>query len=135
MEHRLASYQTVVTAVIANRARLDGIEVLVQQPNRQEEEMAYVHETGRGCIEHAGKHWVSELEGSRHIQWQGQWQRGDAVAQELRQAHPESFRAVRVRCRHGETKPFWVFTKVVRLKRYGRKRLVVVHEQEDLGDA
>src|SRR5436309_1294952 len=28
----------------------------------------------------------------------------------------------------------WVFTKVVRLKRYGRKRLVVVHEQQDLGD-
>ena len=41
VEHRLVPYQTVVTAVIANRARLDGIEVLVQQPNRQEEEMAY----------------------------------------------------------------------------------------------
>ena len=27
-----------------------------------------------------------------------------------------------------------MFTKVVRLKRYGRKRLVIVHEQEDLGD-
>ena len=47
MEHRLAPYQTVVTAVIANRARLDGIEVLVQQPNRQEEEMAYLQETVR----------------------------------------------------------------------------------------
>ena len=47
MEHRLAPYQTVVTAVMANRARLDGIEVLVQQPNRQEEEMAYVQETVR----------------------------------------------------------------------------------------
>ena len=183
--------------VIANRTRLDGIEVLVQQPNQQEEEMAYLQETVRDSytqmeeargrvlellhhlvhrlgyrkrtemaldivqqleqeghfpqahyafdngvlhleltryIEHAGKHWVSELEGSRHIQWQGQWQRVDAVAQALRQAHPESFRALRVRCRNGETKPFWVFTKVVRLKRYGRKRLVIVHEQEDLGD-
>ena len=27
----------------------------------------------------------------------------------------------------------WVFTKVIRLKRYGRKRLVIVHEQQDLG--
>jgi hypothetical protein len=27
-----------------------------------------------------------------------------------------------------------VVTKVVRLKRYGRKRLVIVHKQEDLGD-
>jgi hypothetical protein len=44
---RLAPYQTVVTAVIANRARLDGIEVLVQQPNRQDEELAYLQETVR----------------------------------------------------------------------------------------
>jgi hypothetical protein len=195
--HRLVPYQTVVTAVIANRARLDGIEVLVQQPNQQEEELAYLQETmresypqmevARGrmlellhhrahrlgykkrteialgivqqleqeghfphahyafdngalslelsrCIEHAGKHWVSELECSRHIHWQGKWRRVDAVAQALRQAPPESFRAVRVRCRNGETKSFWVFTKVVRLKRYGRKRLVIVYEQEDLGD-
>jgi hypothetical protein len=197
VEHRLAPYQTVMTAVIANGARLDGIEVLVQQPNRQDEELAYLQETmcesytqreeargrvlellhhlvhrlgykkrtelaldivqqleqeghfpsahyafdhgvlslelSRG-IEHAGKHWVSELECSRHIHWQGQWRRVDAVAAELRHAHPESFRAVRVCCRNGETKSFWVFTKVVRLKRYGRKRLVIVHEQEDLRD-
>jgi hypothetical protein len=197
VERRLAPYQTVVTAVIANRARLDGIEVLVQQPKQQEEELAYLQETiresypqleeARGrvlellhhrvhClgykkrpelaldivqqleqegyfpqahyafdngvlslalsrgIEHAGKHWVSELECSRHIHWQGQWQRVDTVAHMLRQAHPESFRAIGVRCRNGETKAFWVFTKVVRLKRYGRKRLVIVHEQPDLGD-
>ena len=197
VERRLVPYQTVVTAVIANRTRLDGIEVLVQQPNQQDEELAYLHETmgesyaqmeaargrllellhhrlhglgykkrpelaldivqqleqeghfpqahyafdhgvlslalSRG-IERAGKHWVSELECSRHIHWQGQWHRVDTVADMLRQAHPESFRALRVRCRNGETKSFWAFTKVVRLKRYGRKRLVIVHEQEDLGD-
>jgi len=196
--HRLASYQTVVTAVVANRGRLDGIEVVVQQPDRHEAEMAYLQETeqarytqletARGrllellhyrmhrleykkrteiareivtqlereghfpqahyafdngvlnlaltrCIEHAGKHWVSELESSRHIHWQGQWRRVDAVAAALRHAHPESFRLVRVRCRNGETKAFWAFTKVVRLKRYGRKRLVIVHESEALCDA
>ena len=33
------------TAVIANCARLDGIEVLVQQPNWQDEELAYLQET------------------------------------------------------------------------------------------
>ena len=198
VEHRLASYQTVVTAVVANRGRLDGIEVVVQQPDRHAAAMAYVQETGpardtpletargrllerlhyrmhrleykkrteiareivtplaqeghfpqahyafdhgvlnleltRG-IEHAGKHWVSELESSRHIQWQGQWRRVDAVAGALRHAHPESFRLMRVRCRNGETKTFWAFTKVVRLKRYGRKRLVIVHESEALRDA
>lgn len=197
VENRLVPYQTVVTAVVANRARLDGIEVRVQQPNRHDEEMAYlqesvqesypqmeaarerllellhhrVHERGyqkrtelaaaivpqleheghfpqahyafdngvlhlglTRLIERAGKHWVSELECSRHIQWHGQWQRVDRVAHAVRREHPESFRAVRVRCRNGETKTFWVFTKVGRLKRYGRKRLVIVHEYDPLGD-
>ena len=78
---------------------------------------------------------MSEVEGSRHIQWLGQWRRVDEVARELRQAIAESFRPVQVRCRNGETKSFWAFTKVVRLKRYGRKRLVIVHEQAELSDA
>ena len=198
VENRFAPYQTMVTAVIANRDLIDGVEVVVQQPNRYEEEVAYLKETVRESyaqmdaaqgrllellhhllhrvgykkrtaialeiaqqLEHeghfplahsacdngvltleltrfiasVGKHWVSELESSRHIQWQGQWRRVDDVAAGLRAAHPESFRPVNVRCRNGETKQLWVFTKVVRLKRYGRKRLVIVHEQADLGDA
>jgi hypothetical protein len=85
-------------------------------------------------IESRHKHWVSELEGSRHIQWYGQWRRVDVVAAELEQDHPESFRPVSVQCRNGEKKLFWAFTKTVRLKRYGRKRLVIVHEKQDLTD-
>jgi hypothetical protein len=197
VEKRPARYQTVVTAVLANRELIDGVEVIVQQPHRHEEEVAYLKETVRASydqmeavqgrllellhhflhrrsykkrteialeivqqleqeghfpqanyafdngvltveltrfIESVGKHWVSELEGSRHLQWQGQWRRVDAVAAELRRAHRASFRPVRVRCRNGETKSFWAFTKVVRLKRYGRKRLVIVHEHETLDD-
>jgi hypothetical protein len=86
-------------------------------------------------MEHAGQHWVSALERSRHSHWQGQWHRVEAVADALRQAHPERFRLVRVRGRNGETKACWAFTKVVRLKRYGRKRLVIVHEREARCDA
>jgi hypothetical protein len=86
-------------------------------------------------IERQGKHWVSELERSRHILWGVQWRRIEAVAAELRQAHPESFRPVQVRCRNGERKAFWIFTKTVRLKRYGRKRIVMVHERAELTDA
>ena len=85
-------------------------------------------------LESRGKHWVSELECSRHIQWYGQWCRVDLVAAELKRAHPESFRAISVQCRNGEKKPYWAFTKTVRLKRYGRKRLVIVHEKPDLTD-
>ena len=197
-EKRVAHYQTVVTAVIANRALIDGVDVVVQSPALHAEEIAYLQETVResythmaaarerllellhhelhqrtykkrtvmalelvqqleqeghvplahdACdngvltveltrfIEGVGKHWGSELESSRPIQWEGQWRRVDAIAAGLRQAHPESFRAVQVRCRHGATKQYWAFTKVVRLKRYGRKRLVIVHETAELIDA
>ena len=40
-------YQTVVTAVVANQERLDGITVEVQQPNYQQEELAYLKMTRR----------------------------------------------------------------------------------------
>ena len=77
---------------------------------------------------------MSELECSRNIQWSGDWVRLDALAKELREKHPETFRFVTVACRNGKTKEYWAFTKVVRLKRYGRKRLVIAHEKEDLSD-
>jgi hypothetical protein len=86
-------------------------------------------------IESRGKHWVSEIECSRHINWKGEWRRVEQVAADLRAQHPESFRPVVVRCRNGERKEFWAFSKVVRLKRYGSKRLVIVHEKADLTDA
>lgn len=86
-------------------------------------------------IERNAKHWVSEIESSRLIVWNNQWQRVDAVAAGLRQDHPQSFRPVTVKKRNGEQQQMWAFTKVVRLRRYGRKRLVIVHEQADLSDA
>jgi hypothetical protein len=198
VDKRQSLYQTVLTAVVTNRDLIDGIDVVVQPPTFEEEEVAYLKatvqasynqmEAARGrlldllhhlrhrraykkrtelalemveqiereghfpqanyafdnglltlelarVIESVGKHWVSELESSRHIQWQGQWRRVDEVAAAVRTESPESFRPLEVRCRNGETKPFWAFTKVVRLKRFGRKRLVIVHEQADLGDA
>jgi hypothetical protein len=85
-------------------------------------------------IEHKGKHWVSELECSRNVMWRGQWRRIDEVAAQLREHAPQSFRPLQVHCRSGETKTFWAFTKTIRLRRYGRKRIVIVHEREDLTD-
>ena len=35
---------------------------------------------------------------------------------------------------NGKHKIYWAFSKVVRLKKYGRKRLVIMHEKEDLSD-
>lgn len=193
-----SSYQTVVTAAVSNRHRVDGLAVEVQFPNYQKEELAYLEMTAQAryeqmeqvrdrlvellhyhknrlayrkrtemavdivgqiesggqfpeadyafdqgvlthpltqIIEASGKHWVSEIECSRHIMWQGQWLRVDGVAQDLKTEHPESFRHKVVRCRNGEIREIWAFTKVVRLRKFGRKRLVIIHEQEDLSDS
>ena len=85
-------------------------------------------------IENCNKHWVSQIECSRHLQWRGEWKRADALDELLRMDSPHSFRPIEVKSRNGEVKSYWVFTKVVRLKRYGRKRLVIVHETHDLTD-
>lgn len=193
-----SSYQTVVTAAVANPHRVDGLAVELQYPNYQKEELAYLQMTRRdsyeqmeqvherllellhyqqhqlryrkrtemavdivkqieseghypdadyafdqgvltlpltSLIESAGKHWVSEIERTRLILWKSQWQQVQQVAEPLRQDHPESFRHKRVRCRNGEVREIWAFTKVVRLKKYGRKRLVIIHEKSDLSDA
>jgi hypothetical protein len=197
VEGRMGRFQTVVTAVIANRQLIDGIGVQIQEPSVGKEEEAYLKATVQTSyaqmeqartrllellhymehqlayrkrteivvemvaqleeegkfpqadyafdngvltleltrlIESKGKHWVSELESSRHILWQDQWRRIDEVATELRQKHPENFRPVSVRCRNGVTKQFWAFTKTLRLKRYGRKRIAMVHERSELTD-
>jgi len=190
-------YQTVVTAVVSNAQRLDGIAVEVQQPNYEKEELAYLNMTVKesyeemeqvrerllellhyqknrlayrkrteiaveivsqiemeGQFPHADyafdqgvlsrpltelieakdKHWVTEVERSRNIMWNGQWQRVDQVAEGLKTAHPDSFRHKSVRCRNNEPREIWAFTKVVRLKKYGRKRLMITHEKSDLSD-
>jgi hypothetical protein len=86
-------------------------------------------------LESAGKHWVSEIEKTRLILWNGKWMQVQAVAAHLRQTHPESFRHKQVRCRNHEIREIWAFSKVVRLKKYGRTRLVIVHEMADLSDS
>src|SRR4029434_11173980 len=173
VERRMAQFQTTVTAVIANRQLIDGIDGQIQVPNLCKEEETYLKATVQASyeqmeqartrllellhhlehklaykkrteivvemvarleeegkfpqadyafdngvltveltrlIESKGKHWVSELESSRHILWQDQWRRMDEVETELRKTHPESFRKVGGRCRNGETKEFWAFT-------------------------
>ena len=196
--HRCYScYQTVVTAVVSNSQRLDGIAVELQQPNYQKEELAYqemtakqnyqqmeqvqerltellhyqknrlayrkrteiavdiveqIEEEGKfphadyafdqgvlsrpltQLIEEKGKHWVTEVERSRNIMWNGQWQRVDQVALDLKTIHPQSFRHKLVKCRNKQNREIWAFSKVVRLKKYGRKRLTIIHEKADLSD-
>ncbi len=197
VEGKMSSYQTVVTASIANREIIDGIEVVVQEPNYEKEEFAYLEVTRKESydqmeqvkerllellnyqknrlayrkrteiaveivkqieaegqfseanyafdngvlnlaltelIEKSGKHWVSEIEKSRNINWKGDWTRVDVIGEMLKNTSPSSFRHCQVKGRKVEIKSYWAFTKVVRLKKYGKKRLVIAHETEDLSD-
>jgi hypothetical protein len=81
-------------------------------------------------IESCGKHWVSEVEKNRKVMWRGKWYRADELCDLLKRCHPEGFRKSRVRCRNGEIKDYWTFTQVVRLRKYGRKRLVISYEND-----
>jgi len=47
VEGRLSTYQTLVTAVVANADRVDGVAVEVQFPNYQAEELGYLNITAQ----------------------------------------------------------------------------------------
>ena len=126
----------------AYKTRTDLFLELVQQLEQEGvfPEADYVFDNGvlsrpvTAYIEQCGKYWLSEIEKSRNICWRGQWRRVESVAADLRREHPEAFRKYTVTVRNGETKTSWVFSKVVRLKRYGKVRLFIVHETEELSD-
>ncbi len=197
VDNCMSSYQTILTAVVANRVRQDGVCVTVQAAKWEAEELEYLkmsrqdeyesiaavmerlselvayqrnrdayqtrtelliemiqHIEAEGqfptadyafdagvcaaelttVIEGFGKHWVSELACNRSVLWHNQWTRIDEVAQQLRSTSAQSFRHYPIRQRNGEVKEIWAFSKVVRLKKIGRKRIVIVHEMEDLSD-
>ena len=155
VEGKMSRYQTVVTATIANQEIIDGIEVVVQEPNYEKEELDYLKMTYQESyeqmeqvrerlselfyyqknrlayrkrteiavdivkeiekegqfpeanyafdngvltlaltevIEQSGKHWVSEIEKNRNINWKGSWTRVDVIAEELKKTSPSSFR-------------------------------------------
>ena len=197
VQHRTTQYQTVLTAVVANREQFDGIEVVVQDPSFEKEEKTYLNATDvpryatreaglqrliellsyeahrrayqtrtdlflamvrtveqeghfpkaeyvfdngvlsrplTTYLEEHGTYWLSELEKSRNICWHGHWRRVDSVDHALRREHPDAFRKQTTTQRNGETRTTWIFSKVVRLKRYGKLRVCIVHDQEDLCD-
>ncbi len=104
------------------------------------EEADYAFDNGLLCkqvaeaIEEAGKEWVSQLEGTRLVLWNDQWTPIREVASHLKENHPNSFREYSYQKRNGESEKVWAFTKVLRLKKYGRKRIVIMHRTADLSD-
>jgi hypothetical protein len=83
VEHRLAPSQTVVTAVVAHRTRLDGIEVVVQQPDQQEEELAYLQETMRQSYAQRDEARGRLLELLHHVMHRLGYQKRTAIALDI----------------------------------------------------
>ncbi len=52
----------------------------------------------------------------------------------LKTSFPNRFRRLEFRTRTGEIKVCWGFSQVVRRKRYGKERILIVPEEEDLSD-
>jgi hypothetical protein len=85
---------------LAYRKRTEMVVELVRQIEAEGQfpQTHYAFDNGVLCrpltelIEQSGKHWVSELEKTRLILWEHQWQSVGAVANVLRREHPESFR-------------------------------------------
>src|SRR5215468_3337453 len=83
VERRMARFQTVVTAVVANRARVDGIEVRVQEPNVREAEEAYLQATTResyGQMEHVRARLLELL---HHLQHRFAYQKRTEIVVEI----------------------------------------------------
>lgn len=57
------------------------------------------------------------------------------MAAELSQGSRSPFRRYEIRQRNGEQKEIWAFSKVLRLRKIGRKQIVIVHEKADLSDS
>ena len=79
------------------------------------------------AIEKQGKPWLADSEKTRLVFWQGQTFNCETFAQ----SRPDkAYRPVLLK-RHGQEKTFWVFTWVVRIKKYGKVRLAVIYDQPD----
>jgi hypothetical protein len=64
----MARLQTVVTAVVANRTLVDGLEVRVQEPSVREAEETYVQATARESYEQMAHVRTRLLEVLHHLQ-------------------------------------------------------------------
>ena len=79
------------------------------------------------AIEKHGKPWLADSEKTRLVCWQGQTFNCETFAQ----SRPdEAYRPVRL-TRRDQEKTYWVFTCVVRIRKYGKVRLAVIYDNPD----
>jgi hypothetical protein len=78
-------------------------------------------------IEKHGKPWLADSEKTRLVFWQGQTFNCETFAQ----SRPdEAYRPVTLR-RRGQEKSYWIFSCVVRIKKYGKVRMAVIYDNPD----
>ena len=78
-------------------------------------------------IERHGKPGLADSEKTRLVFWPGQTFNCETFAQ----SRPdEAYRPVTLK-RHGQEKTYWVFTCVVRIKKYGKVRMAVIYDNPD----
>jgi hypothetical protein len=79
------------------------------------------------AIEKQGKPWLADSEKTRLVFWQGQTFNCETFAQ----SRPdEAYRPV-ILTHRGQEKRYWVFTCVVRIRKYGKVRLAVIYDNPD----
>jgi hypothetical protein len=83
VEQRSARYQTVVTAVVANRALIDGVEVVVQRPKVYEEGMAYLKATLQASYAQMEAARTRLLELLHHIAHRQSYKKRTEIAREI----------------------------------------------------
>jgi hypothetical protein len=88
---------------------------------------ALVAPVGIEAMARQGKPWLADSEKSRLVFWQGPTGHCEPFAQSRPDA---AYRPVTLK-RHGQEKTDWVFTCVVRIKKYGKVRLAVIYDNPD----
>ena len=83
VESRPNRFQTVVTAVISNSSLIDGLDVVVQEPSKKKEEMAYLRSTVKGSYDQMGAFSDRLLELLHHLKHEREYKKRTEIALEL----------------------------------------------------
>ena len=83
VEGRTGRFQTVVTAVICNPSLIDGLDVVVQQPNWEAEEMAYLNATVKESYKQIESSQTRLLELLHHKKHQLEYKKRTEIALEI----------------------------------------------------
>ncbi len=76
-------------------------------------------------IESYNKDWISELKANRTVFVNNRWY---TISEFIKTIPVSAYRSIKIEERNGETKEYWVFSKVLHLKKLGKKRIVISYK-------